>query len=757
MQTRSSRKTPLLPPEEETPRALLRHIVQTQAETSMVSEQQGPKERRAAPSHRPHPTEAGRLSLESSLQNDQSKHLEASSDLDWTNTLELPAVPVTKGLKRKRVPAALSVTAFEGQLEHLTDLSEMEVPEVLAIRVTKGLRRKRVPAALSVTAFEKQLEHLTEPSEMQEGKTKGDSLLGSTLGLNDITVPNLTTDIAMTDTAAFLSQSASQPATTAEHVGDLQNISERGQLTPKHYDATILQAGEMEDDVQSSTTQAGEMRDHVHSKTSKYYEVTSPTLARESEEIGDHEPMMVEMTRVLPQEEEEEMKTLQPQDEVDEVVHRCAAHSSKHDVAGSAIPAQAMEGQLPETDTEKDLSGMEVPDVPVMPITKGLRRERVPAALSVTAFEKQLEHLTEPSGMLDGKTKGDSLLGSTLGLNDITVPNLTTDIAMTDTAALSSQSASQPATTAEHVGDHEPMMVEMSRVLPQEEEEMKTLQPQDEVDEVVHRCAAHSSKHDVAGSAIPAQAMECQLPEIDTEKDHGPTAWENGSQSDGALGPKSALSHMTSQKGDEDEDECREDEEDVHDNGPTAWENGSQSDGALGPDEDEYSEEDEEDVHSLAQPTPAFVRRRMVEPPTVLSTPVAEVMNPKPVAGKSRPQKGGRRAAGPTPGRFSLPKSWVMSIFKHFAKVGVSSDVYPVLDEAIQKYFERAMQDLEVYASHAGRSTVEREDVELLMMRQRFISDRSQVNALIERYLPLEYQKLLIPIATSGNKVIPKK
>lgn len=37
------------------------------------------------------------------------------------------------------------------------------------------------------------------------------------------------------------------------------------------------------------------------------------------------------------------------------------------------------------------------------------------------------------------------------------------------------------------------------------------------------------------------------------------------------------------------------------------------------------------------------------------------------------------------------------------------------------------------------------------------MSDRVPVEVLIEKYLRLDQRKLLIPIATSGNVVIPKK
>ena len=43
------------------------------------------------------------------------------------------------------------------------------------------------------------------------------------------------------------------------------------------------------------------------------------------------------------------------------------------------------------------------------------------------------------------------------------------------------------------------------------------------------------------------------------------------------------------------------------------------------------------------------------------------------------------------------------------------------------------------------------------LCRQGYVNDKMPVEVLIEKYLRMEQRKLLIPIATSGNVVIPKK
>ncbi|KPP65999.1 hypothetical protein Z043_115541 [Scleropages formosus] len=168
--------------------------------------------------------------------------------------------------------------------------------------------------------------------------------------------------------------------------------------------------------------------------------------------------------------------------------------------------------------------------------------------------------------------------------------------------------------------------------------------------------------------------------------------------------------------------------------------------------------------------TPAFVRqKRNIQTPEPQTTPnflktkrpvyenwmlcVPRQFSKAAAAAKRKPQL--KQRAPATDKNPALPRSYVMSTFKHFAKTKVSSDIYPVLKEIMDKYFDRLADDLEAYAAHAKRTTIQVEDVELLLRRQGFVTDSMPVTALIERYFPQGYRKLLIPVATSGNKVVP--
>uniref|UniRef100_A0A8D2QPP6 Centromere protein T n=1 Tax=Zosterops lateralis melanops TaxID=1220523 RepID=A0A8D2QPP6_ZOSLA len=104
-----------------------------------------------------------------------------------------------------------------------------------------------------------------------------------------------------------------------------------------------------------------------------------------------------------------------------------------------------------------------------------------------------------------------------------------------------------------------------------------------------------------------------------------------------------------------------------------------------------------------------------------------------------------------------VPRSLIKEIFRHFVKMPVTRDAFKIVEKCSDRYFKQLSDDLEAYTRHAGRKTVEAADLEVLMRRQGLVTDKMPLNVLIERFLPLEYRKLLIPIAVSGNKVIPCK
>ncbi|NWI50109.1 CENPT protein, partial [Calyptomena viridis] len=125
-----------------------------------------------------------------------------------------------------------------------------------------------------------------------------------------------------------------------------------------------------------------------------------------------------------------------------------------------------------------------------------------------------------------------------------------------------------------------------------------------------------------------------------------------------------------------------------------------------------------------------------------------QLLQPKPVPKKLRMSQ--RKPREP-----QIPRSLIKEIFSHFVKMPVARDAFKIVEKCTEKYFKQLSNDLEAYTSHAGRKTVEMADMEVLLRRQGLVTDKMPLQVLIERHLPLEYRKLLIPVAMSGNKVFP--
>uniref|UniRef100_A0A8C5T2P3 Centromere protein T n=1 Tax=Laticauda laticaudata TaxID=8630 RepID=A0A8C5T2P3_LATLA len=182
----------------------------------------------------------------------------------------------------------------------------------------------------------------------------------------------------------------------------------------------------------------------------------------------------------------------------------------------------------------------------------------------------------------------------------------------------------------------------------------------------------------------------------------------------------------------------------------------------------EFEAEDNTEVEEMSESedveptgsTPAFVRAKAFHCTPLLSSPrlLKEVASgslvkqnlvqrvPKPA------KKARREKQGP-----SLPSTLVKKMFTHYVKMPVTKEALQVVDRCVNVYFKHLSNDLEAYVNHARRKTAEPADLELLMRRQGLITDKTPLNVLVERHLPLEYRKLLIPVAVSGNKVIPQK
>ncbi|XP_067905636.1 centromere protein T [Heterodontus francisci] len=107
--------------------------------------------------------------------------------------------------------------------------------------------------------------------------------------------------------------------------------------------------------------------------------------------------------------------------------------------------------------------------------------------------------------------------------------------------------------------------------------------------------------------------------------------------------------------------------------------------------------------------------------------------------------------------RTILPSSFVKSVFTHYAKMRVKKATFTAVEQCLELYFKQLCDDVDVYSKHAKRKTIEKDDLELLMKRQGFVTAKTPLNVLIEHHLPMECREKLIPMAVSGSKIIPKK
>uniref|UniRef100_A0A8C3KZB6 Centromere protein T n=1 Tax=Chrysolophus pictus TaxID=9089 RepID=A0A8C3KZB6_CHRPC len=165
---------------------------------------------------------------------------------------------------------------------------------------------------------------------------------------------------------------------------------------------------------------------------------------------------------------------------------------------------------------------------------------------------------------------------------------------------------------------------------------------------------------------------------------------------------------------------------------------------------DNESEIEDHESEDISMKTPMFVRAADDRPHPVLSPPrpvksAAPELPPQLVRAKPVPKSTG--AAQKKTREPEIASRLIKQIFSHYVKMPVTRDAYKIVEKCSERYFKQISSDLEAYSQHAGRKTVEMADVELLMRRQGLVTDKMPLHVLVERHLPLEYRKLLIPIA----------
>ncbi|XP_073437830.1 centromere protein T [Dendrobates tinctorius] len=148
-----------------------------------------------------------------------------------------------------------------------------------------------------------------------------------------------------------------------------------------------------------------------------------------------------------------------------------------------------------------------------------------------------------------------------------------------------------------------------------------------------------------------------------------------------------------------------------------------------------------------------LVLEELPEPPPYMKS-IRFVHPDKPAPVRKKIQR--TKSTKPKKSGSVLNSSQVKRIFNHHAQVRVSKEALTDVEKCLEVYMNQLASDLSAYTSHAKRKTITRADMELLMKRQRLVTDTTSLNVLIEKYLPLDCRTLLIPCAMSGNQVLPK-
>ncbi|KAF7703431.1 centromere protein T [Silurus meridionalis] len=710
LKTPAVHASPALYDDDITPRGLLRGIIRTEAEASLLL--------------------SGQTAIPQMDQQDINASIHSNRRSDGVSGLELPDLatePLThliRGMSRRRPPPTFNVSAFEKQLDQPSGEEEEEndvsrensdvtkdqdvsagMKSVLSLSLKTpfmnirseraGLRRKAAGRRnqVSVDAFDEAVQqrlerhHKQDYTVVQDGKTLQDSDLHKfTLGLSNITVPELTTDVMMSNTELY-----AQPQTSMFELGgvteaemkidvddggdelqdavqDHQNLCESN--ATKHQPDTledqepISQSQELEDEIippsQENKTVTLSPEDIPFAPTQAMVEISCPPQESEESRSAIKEAQVEEI-------EQRESESLEEEEEEQSHLHQRITRRAYRSEGGAIRNGVVAKGR----GTKSLGFGEEPTEEQVQSFAGGTEME-MEMEMEIVSMEEETSssdessspvHTTKPSASL---THQDSLVQNADeadGLQDL------------------GQSESEEVIVS--VG------VSPTVDFPAAEEE-------EEVNELVKQ-----------------QQQEAEEEEEEEEVQQ----------------QEEMVEHVEEQQPEEEEEE-----------------------------EEDKLDEEEEDAQSeeLSMQTPGFIRhRKQVSTPGALATPtILKPLNAGPSQKVAKPRL--KRNPRPASGSI-LPKSYVMSIFKHFAKTKVASDVYPVVSDILQRYFDRLADDLEAYSAHAKRKTIEVEDVELLMRRQGFVTDSTPVNVLIEKFLPLEYRKLLIPVATSGNKVVPDK
>nr|XP_002129976.1 centromere protein T isoform X2 [Ciona intestinalis] len=107
----------------------------------------------------------------------------------------------------------------------------------------------------------------------------------------------------------------------------------------------------------------------------------------------------------------------------------------------------------------------------------------------------------------------------------------------------------------------------------------------------------------------------------------------------------------------------------------------------------------------------------------------------------------------PTKRNLPVSRKQLYGIMQHYCANKVTKGAMDLVEECFEKFFKQLCHDIETMTLHGGRKVVTMADIELVMRRQRFVTDEKPLQIIIEENFPLEYRRLFIPVAGSvANK-----
>ncbi|XP_060951541.1 centromere protein T [Limanda limanda] len=787
--------------EGDTPRHMLRNILLTEPVRSPVVHEKAASEEPQLPS-----ADSSMTSKRPSIE---------LSGLDLPDLTFGNAASVAKGLSRKRPHRSLNVTTFEKRLKGTSDVGEesnVSMSDQSSLSLTSstslGLKTPFVDMRSERRGLQRRLTNRRKITEEEFGagvnkwhmgdghdKPQDPNMTtyseGFNLGLSALSLPDISTDIVNCNTALYTepnSMTSSSSIVAPEDKGETRDMepTEGG-------GAAEPQSEEEENRVEAQTEEEGasDSQTAASRSQSEEEEVAPDSQTKEEEDVVDSQPEeevagRSEEEEVAPEsqtEEDEDVGDSQPEEEVvamsqeeEEEVAPESQTEEEEDVVDSQpeedVAARSEEEEVaPEYQTEEVVVDSQ-PEENVVSMSQEEEEEVAP--------EYQTEEV-----VVDSQPEEDVTARSEEEEEEVAPESQTEEEegAVDSRSEEDVQAGSQP----EAVGDEEEYQSDQEEpaansqsekekpVVEDEQEEGEEGEQASDLLEHISRRAQRSQ----GGLIMPVAGAVGDLPDATIE------GWSEG-KAHAAIEP-SERSHPHSEmpdvaesstRGQNDDSQSETESDAGKENLPLPLElthdivdddhlsdaASEEEAAALDPaeQEEEWEEEDGEENEDYMREAPAFVKEKrnfsFLDRQASTSVPKnIQTSGTSEVLPAAKPKQVPRKKSAPNKKKTTLPKSYLMGAFRHFAKAKVSADVYPVLDEVMDKFFERLADDLETYAGHAKRKTIEVEDVVLLLKRQGHVNDKVPVEVLIEKYLRMEQRKLLIPIATSGNVVIPKK